>query len=471
MSEITAENNNNLSQSQNSVLERVLNGENVFMTGGAGTGKSHVIRVVVDEFTKRGKRVVLTASTGIAAVNIGGITMHSALGLGLADEPLSDLIRKAKRNKLKNKWKDVDLLIIDEISMVSPDFFEKFEGVLSAILTDQRERRLCLPPPFGGLQVLVSGDFFQLPPVIKRGDESSDSEETPLEFCFQHQDFIRAFPPEHTVVLQEIFRQDSPEFAAMLSRIRVGESTESDILTVSNRVNAEISPPHNILPTVMHSYRADVEGYNAEKLDELPFEPTTYTAEFCYSLDEESARNRVDQSAEIPARILKKFQKVKDDIRKNAPVETVLELKPKAQVLLCANLSPEDGLVNGTRGIITKIMKSGLPVVRFANGIKAVISPYTWPSRVGHDGYVAYTQIPLRLGWAVTIHKSQGMTLDFLRINLGSTIFTHGQAYVALSRAKTIEGLTITDFCASSFRVNPTVKQYYDLLEAGTGFR
>lgn len=457
----------NFSSRQRQVFDRILAGESIFMTGGAGTGKSHVIRAVVQALSEQGKNVILAASTGIAAVNIGGVTMHSALGLGLADEPLQDLVDKARKFNAKKRWRAVDLLIIDEISMVSPDFFEKIEGVLSNLLTDRRRKRLCLPPPFGGLQVLVSGDFFQLPPVIKSAEELAELEadETPMEFCFQHPAFQRAFPPEKTVVLNQIFRQDSPEFAGMLSRIRVGEYTENDILDVNDRVNAEIHPPHGILPTVMHSYRADVDGYNAEKLDELPDEPTTYTAEFCYALSEESARLRVDESLRIPSAVRKKFQKVEANIRKNAPVETTIELKPGAQVLLCANLLPESGLVNGTRGIVKKINTDGLPVVKFANGVKGVIGPYTWPNRVGREGYVAYTQIPLRLGWAVTIHKSQGMTLDFLQIDLGSTIFTYGQAYVALSRARTLEGVTVTEFCANSFRVHPAVKQYYSQLE------
>jgi len=457
-----------LSPQQASVINRVLGGENVFLTGGAGTGKSHVIHAVVQAMNNIGKNVILSASTGIAAVNIGGITLHSALGLGLADEPIEDLIAKARRWNLGKKWKDVDLLIIDEISMVSPEFFEKVERILTEIRIDRRRRRLCLPPSFGGLQVMVCGDFFQLPPVVKLDPDSPqpETDEIPMEFCFQSSEFQRAFPPQKTIILNEIFRQDSPEFAGMLSRIRVGEYTEDDVLAVNSRVNADITPPHGILPTVMYSHRTDVDGYNAEKLDDLSADPTEYTAEFCYCLTEEAVKERVDESRRIPAALRKKFQKVETNIRKNAPVETVVELKPGAQVLLCANISRESGLVNGSRGIVKKITPDGLPVVKFANGAKGVIGPYSWPTRVGRDGFVVYTQIPLRLGWAVTIHKSQGMTLDYIQIDLGTTIFTDGQAYVALSRAKTLEGVTVTQFSAGSFRVHPTVKQYYSMLES-----
>jgi ATP-dependent DNA helicase PIF1 len=451
-----------LSLQQQSVVSRVLAGESIFMTGGAGTGKSHVIKEIVNRFSENNKNVVLSASTGIAAVNIGGITMHSALGLGLASEPLPELIEKAKRFRLDRKWKDVNLLIIDEISMVTPEFFEKFESILSEILYNKR-RRLCLPPPFGGLQVLVSGDFFQLPPVTTHEESDSDSE--PLEFCFQHPEFQRAFPPEKTIVLTEIFRQESPEFANMLSRIRVGEQSEDDISIISTRLNADISPPHGILPSVMYSYRNDVDGYNYSQLGLLDSESVEYTGDFCYSLTEEAAKERIDESHHIKKAVLKKFDKVKSIIVKNAPVDKQIELKPGAQVLLCANIAPEAGLVNGSRGIVRKISDSGLPVVRFANGVKGIINPYTWVTRVGKEGYIAYTQIPLRLGWAVTIHKSQGMTLDYIQIDLGSTIFTHGQAYVALSRAKSLDGVTITEFSPNSFQVHPAVKQYYQRLE------
>ena len=456
-----------LSESQRVVVDRVLAGENIFMTGGAGTGKSHIIKAVMQVLTDRGKIVALTGSTGISAVNIGGITLHSALGLGLADEPLEDLLNRARKYSLGKKWKQVDLLIIDEISMVSPEFFEKVEAVLTHVLVDARRRRMGLPKPFGGLQVLVSGDFFQLPPVIAGAGGSDD--DIPLEFCFQHEAFQRAFPPQNTVVLHEIFRQDSPEFAAMLARIRVGNTTDQDLDTLQTRVQAAITPPHGILPTVMYSYRNDVNGYNSEKLTDLPGDATEYNCEFCYSLSEEAAKNRIDESGRMPAAVRKKFQKVEANIRKNAQVDTVIELKPNAQVLLCANISPEAGLVNGSRGIVKKISADGLPVVQFANGAKGVVGPYTWPTRVGREGYVAYTQIPLRLGWAVTIHKSQGMTLDYTQIDLGSTIFTHGQAYVALSRARTLEGVTVTEFSPSSFRVHPAVKRYYELLDSAVG--
>lgn len=456
-----------LSPQQASVVNRVLNGENIFLTGGAGTGKSHVIHAVVQAMHDREKTVILAASTGIAAVNIGGITLHSALGLGLADEPIQDLIAKARRWNLAKKWKTVDLLIIDEISMVSPEFFEKVEAILTELLIDRRRRRLALPPSFGGLQVMVCGDFFQLPPVIKHDPDTPNPEndEIPMEFCFQHPEFQRAFPPQNTVILNQIFRQESPEFAGMLSRIRVGDYTEDDAVAVNSRVGAEITPPHGILPTVMYSHRADVDGYNSEKLDELHGDSAEYSGAFCYCLSEESAKLFIDESRRIPAAVRKKFKKVEDNIRKNAPVEITLELKPNAQVLLCANICTEAGLVNGSRGIVKKITPEGLPVVLFANGVKGVIGPYSWPTRVGKDGYVVYKQIPLRLGWAVTIHKSQGMTLDYIQIDLGSTIFTDGQAYVALSRAKSLEGVTITEFSPDSFRVNPTVKQYYSILE------
>jgi ATP-dependent DNA helicase PIF1 len=460
-----------LTLKQRTVVDKVLARENVFMTGGAGVGKSHVLKCVVAIARRRGMKVVVTASTGVAADQIDGVTLHSQLGLGLAQEPLPVLLKKVARSgKIKKKWAGVQLLVIDEVSMVDPDFFETVDQVLRALF-----RKPLLP--FGGVALLITGDFFQLPPVLPR-----DRPVHLPSFAFQTRAWRDAIPTESVVQLIEIFRQaGDPQLAHVLSRLRRAEHTLDDIVLLCGRVGAVLELPDGIEPTRMYSRKVCVDAINHRKLGELPAESDSHVfpSSCFFDLDTEGPskkRPRASSSgAPASTSVMTRVQKVaalkeaQVHVRKHAPTAEELHLKVGAQVMLLANLDVESGLVNGSRGVVTGFARHGgadpQPTVKFASR-ELTMERYVWEHAVPGAGTVSFRQIPLRLAWAVTIHKAQGLSLDYIDIKLDRSVFEYGQAYVALSRVRSLEGLTLEAFVKSVLRAHPEVIEFYRALDA-----
>ena len=440
-----------LSQEQRKVLQMVVEeSKNVFFTGSAGTGKSVLLREIIRElrrkFVKRPESVAVTASTGIAACNIGGVTIHSFAGIGLGKEPTAQLMTKIRRNKkAASRWQRTQVLIIDEISMVDPALLDKLEEI--ARLIRKRPDR-----PFGGIQLVITGDFFQLPPVNPGGS---------MTFAFDAECWNRVV--QHKVNLTQVFRQKDESFVTMLNEMRFGKLSQK---TIDAFKKLERVPKYDddIVPTELFPMRHDVDRANMDRLNALQTESQSYRAQDGGTLTGEQRERVLSNSIALP----------------------VVYLKKGAQVMLIKNL--DESLVNGSIGKVVDFMdeteyakQSGAlqeeesrdktapgpnssrkwPLVRFhlPNGSTRdyLATPETWKTELP-DGEVqaSRTQVPLILAWAMSIHKSQGQTLPCCKINLGR-VFEKGQAYVALSRATSLEGLQVLGFKPDKVMAHPRV--------------
>ena len=460
-----------LSEEQSRALRAAREGSNLFISGGAGVGKSFVTNLIVQELKKMHKRVHITASTGIAAVNVSGQTIHSFAGVGLGIESKQFLGSKALKSKqTRDRWRSTDVLVIDEISMIKADLFEKVEHVAVVTRTnfgstnDTVTATGRLAGPFAGIQLIVVGDFLQLPPVVERGDSRGGP-----KFAFESKLWDDC--GFQNILLTKVFRQSDAAFVNLLNDLRVGRVTDS-----SSKLLASTSRPlaatDQIKPTKLYPHRKNVQSENDKNFEKLPGGIVRYEAE-----DKASSRMAV---------------KHLESLNKNLQAYGTLETKKDMQVVLLANLNTEEGLCNGSRGIIveykdptedvissllndqhsgTKDDRAGmrawmktqikLPVVLFANKVLKVIGPHKWDMKVNNGKDTIYRrQIPLAPAWALTIHKCQGMTLDRVVMDLQS-VFDDGMAYVALSRARSLEGTQLLGFDARKVTANARVLEFY----------
>lgn len=413
-----------LSEEQKQAIYAIEDGDSIFVTGSAGTGKSFLLQYLRRNYLGAGLHI--TASTGIAAINIGGQTLHSWSGIGLGNMPLEVTIQNlfsAKFSKLRRRIKNAKMLAIDEISMISGVTFDLLDGVFKAVRGNEQ--------PFGGLQMILFGDFLQLPPVEKTGE---------VNFCFASEAWKNLNP--RTFILKKVFRQQDQEFVNLLDNIRFGNIDESDMNLLKSRINLSDINSH-IKPTLLVTHNAQVDLINQQELKKIPEISKFFTADFIG-----------DQA---------KF----DFLRKNCLAYERLELKVGSQVMMLKNTYQKDGIINGSLGIIRGFSdKKEYPIVEFQNGKKLTIAPEEWALEKFDEEKRAATieaqmiQIPLILSWAITIHKSQGMTLDKVRCDL-SKVFVDGQIYVALSRVKTIEGLYIEGLDFRRIKANKEVVEFY----------
>lgn len=408
----------NLTPEQDRILKAVVSGRNIFFTGSAGTGKSFLLRNIIASLPP--DSTYPTASTGVAACHIGGYTLHSFAGVGNGEGSLKRLVDLAKRPHIAQQWRKCKVLIIDEISMVDGRFFDKLEYVA-------REVR-CNDKPFGGIQLVLCGDFLQLPPVSKNDKNSEEGRST---FCFQSEAWDRC--NFNCYELTVVHRQSDPEFIDILQNIRIGRITDGIIdrlqQTTHNKVDSS-----GILASRLCSLTKEAQLINSSKLEQLPGAVKEFKA-----VDSDSA-----------------FSQVLDV---QTPVEGVISLKVGAQVMLLKNVNINDGLVNGARGVVIKFSNEGLPVVKFRSG-EFTVKHEKWSVRVIGGTILSRKQIPLKLAWAFSIHKSQGLTLDCVEMSL-SKVFEAGQAYVALSRAKSLATLKVLDFDPKQVWANPDVLKFY----------
>ncbi len=399
-----------LSPTQEKALELIESGQNLFITGGAGTGKSFLLSYLKDRYKSE---LHVTASTGIAAVNVGGGTLHSWACLGLGDRPVSDIVKfiTSKRGKKHlTRLQSVEKLAIDEVSMIRSDLFDKLDQVLQRV----RDSNL----PFGGVQLLLFGDFLQLPPVVKPQEGLFD-----MPFCFQADAWFSAEVKTH--LLEQTHRQKDDHFIGLLDRLRYGNPTQEDWETLTGYQHREVYSA--IQPTILttHNYKAD--QINQAHLAELE--------------GEEKVFHWQETGDEKHIQFLKK----------NCLASPQLVLKEGAQVMMLKNTFAEEGIVNGSIGIVEEFTEFDIPVVRFNNGVLKEIRTEEWAVEEFNEdeGKVikaaTVLQFPLRLAWAITVHKSQGMTLDAIECDL-EDCFVGGQIYVALSRLKSIDGLYLKTF-------------------------
>lgn len=412
--------------------------QSVFMTGKAGTGKSTFLRYIVGNTRKK---TVVLAPTGIAAVNAGGVTLHSFFHLPfkplLPDDPelqIRNLRQRLKHSADQQKLiRELELIVIDEVSMVRADIIDFIDKVLRVYSGKLRE-------PFGGKQLLLVGDIFQLEPVVTSDVRDIFRNLYPNMYFFS----ARVFR-EFTLVpveLRKIYRQTDAEFIGMLDRLRTGSPLPSDIALLNSHVDPEASEPSSKKEFTMTlaTKRDTVDAINNSRLDKLRRKL------YCF---EGTIRDKFPENA--------------------LPVPVKLELKVGAQVVFVRN-DPEKRWVNGTVGQIHSIADDTL-TVKLENGQTHTVTREIWENvtytydrnthKIEEEVIGTYTQFPLRLAWALTIHKSQGLTFPRVIIYMEGGAFASGQAYVALSRCQSLEGLTLrSKINAYDFFVNPAIRAF-----------
>ena len=446
-----------LSKEQLICFDKYLNGENLFITGPGGTGKSFLIKKIVSHAEENHKNIKVCALTGCAAILLEckATTLHMFSGIGLANKKNSDIIEElftTKRHKLKN-WRNLEILIVDEVSMMSLKILLLLDLIAKKFYKKNK--------PFGGLQIIFTGDFYQLSPVFNNNSEKEEA-----MFCFEHELWNQLFAKENQIVLKTIFRQNDETLLKILKYIRKGQITPSTKALLSSRIfNSEEldSIKKDKVLTILSPIKRDVEQINLSeylKLDKSLRE-VIYNVSY-YDMCVKSSEVEEDTLFALLLKSNEHLKREYDFLASNILAEKSLKLKIGTQVMCIVNLNlyGELQIANGSQGIIVDFNDKDLPYVKF-NNIKEpiLIDNYIWKS--DHNKMVGVSQIPLIYSWAITIHKSQGLTLENAIIDIGSNIFADGQTYVALSRLKSLEGLYLTSFDYSRIKCNPLVKAFY----------
>lgn len=401
-----------LSEGQQKVVLKVIEGSNVFFTGAAGTGKSFLVTFLLNTVLRKRYNVYKTASTGAAAMGIGGNTIHSFAGIGIGQQPAAEIALKMSRAR-KTRIQGCEILFIDEMSMLS--------GNILGLIDEVFQRVRACPMPMGGIQVVACGDFLQLPPV-----------NTSEKFAFDAPCFDRIFHPVHgIVVLDKVYRQDSGPFLEALSKARVGicDPNWANLLNGSEYKR----PPDHITPVQLHSVRRAVDVVNEEELAKIPGRPSVFKAKDSGNIEQ------LERSCIAPS---------------------ILFLKVGAQVMAVKNIS-EQGIFNGMQGCVVAIDEEAVLVkVRFNDGSVRELTRHLFELSEQNQVIASREQVPLIMAWAITIHKCQGMTLDYADIHLKDT-FEYGQAYAALSRVRSVAGMRVTGFAPEKIRAHPAALKFY----------
>ena len=438
-----------LSKEQQFAFDKYVQGHNIFITGPGGSGKSALIRLINADAYKKCKDIQVTALTGCAAVllNCKAKTLHSWAGIGLGNGTIEQLVIKIKKNKFaKALWKGTDILVVDEVSMLSLKLFNLLNAIGKAVRNNQK--------PFGGIQLIFSGDFFQLPPV---GDSSEPDTQ---RFCFESEDWNSIFRQSCQIQLVKIFRQTDEVYSTILNQIREGKIKRRSNDLLLEYVGRPLAADLVAEPTKLFPTRNKVENINNTKMCALQSDEKVFNIKYLKDLEisKTERATRCDYTD-------KDIQMELDFLANNLICEKEMKLKIGAQVMCVVNIQSDSGLdiCNGSQGIITGFCDiTGCPRVKFNNNHERVMVRNIWTS--DKIPGIGVSQIPLILAWALTIHKSQGATLDAAEIDVGSGIFECGQTYVALSRVKSLNGLYLTSFDAKRIRINKKVKDYYDAL-------
>ncbi len=408
------------------IKSAIQQGRNIFLTGPGGVGKSYYINKLKEDLKEE---IVLTSTTGVSSYNLKAMTIHSFTGIGVFNvgDKLEGIIKKMNKFKTyestKTRVRKYSILVIDEVSMLGKAFLEMIDQVLKALRNNDRV--------LGGYQVIFTGDFMQLPPVND-------------DYCFKSSvwkelDF-------KTIQLTKLYRFNDDLYSSILSRVRLGKNTKEDNQELFKRYFA---------------YKEYKE--KDEKEDELAIRPTfLYSRKFNVNdKNLEELQKNSNELLVLKARYSDKHKLCKVDLDK---LENNLYLKVGAQVMLTTNIDIDQGLVNGSRGVVLKY-DSGLLKVKFLNGMEIDFNRYTYT--VEEDGKVMYKmeQYPFILAYALSIHKVQGCTLDYAIIDIGHSVFEENMSYVALSRVRNLKGLFLLNF--QPYKIIPAkdALEFYELLE------
>lgn len=416
-------------------LDILKSGSNVFLTGSAGSGKTHVLNRFIEYLKLQNKVVGITASTGVAATHINGITINAWAGIGIKTD-ISDVAMQElqQRKYLRDRFQKTQVLIIDEVSMLSSQTLEAVDKVLRAFRNNDEA--------FGGLQLILCGDFFQLPPISNRQSELVTENPIPKSYEMieqvQHEienNYIYHSPlwnelNIHVCYLEQPYRQIDQHFLQILNQIRNNEITKDIWDSLKGRFFQTFK--NGVSPTRLYTHNRDANAINLQELAKLK--------------DPEHVFSMTTRGSETLAAVMKK----------NCLASERLVVKKKALVMFVKN-NIEEGYANGTMGrVIDFTEREGYPIVRIFNGKEILVKPTEW--NIDEDGEIKATikQIPLRLAWAITIHKSQGMSLDAAEIDLGKSFVT-GMGYVALSRVRSLEGIRLRSLNRTALTVSSEV--------------
>ena len=382
-------------------LEIMLSGENVFLTGAAGSGKTFTLNQFIKLAKNSGKKVSVTATTGLAATHLGGNTIHAWSGIGIYDYLSRKFFEKFPKTRAEI-IKNTDILVIDEISMLHDFRLDMVEEICRTIRQNDK--------PFGGIQVILCGDFFQLPPINRAGGRTGG-------FAIHSNAWKFA---EFTICyLEENHRQKNDELSEILNALRADDLRRKHAQSLIDRIDVELSFKSGDFSknlTELHTTNIDVDKINEQKLTELEGE------EFHFAQTTTGAKNYIET------------------LQKSVLAPELLRLKKGALVMAVKNAQNRQ-YVNGSIGEVIDFERStDYPIVQFRNGKIITMVPETWEMRDGEKKRASIMQIPLRLAYAITVHKSQGMTLDAARIDLRKA-FSEGMGYVALSRVRSLDRL------------------------------
>ncbi|NTW75412.1 MAG: AAA family ATPase [Candidatus Moranbacteria bacterium] len=405
-----------ISMTQDQAFSILKTGASVFLTGEAGAGKTYVVNRYAEYLRSRGIAYAMTASTGIAATHLRGMTIHSWSGVGVHTDIDDEGFKHLAKNRVAiRRIREAKVLVIDEISMLDARAFSLVERMC-------RHAKGSKSLPFGGLQVVLVGDFFQLPPV-SRGEKA--------RFAFESSAWASLAPV--ICYLTEQHRQEDGPFLEILSAIRRDEVTEEHMRSVRGRIIGPDDFPDEDLPRLF-THNADVNMINMAALARLPGRARVFRM---------SVRGSERPLASLIRGCLSPEQ---------------LELKEGATVMFTKN-NPDEGYVNGTLGTVIGFESaSRLPIVRTRDGESITVEPAEWVVEEGEEVVARIRQLPLRLAWAMTVHKSQGVSLDAAVMDL-TRIFEYGQGYVALSRVRTLAGISLTGISERAFMTHPDVRE------------
>ena len=424
---------------QQRVFDLMCSSHNVFVTGQAGTGKSTLLKSYYAWYKTHNpfedSAIFITSTTGVSSMLVGGMTIHRWSGIESGEKTVDYYVEKIKTNPTKRgaltRWKKTKVLIIDEISMMNGEMFDRLS------LIGQRLR--ASPEPFGGIKVILFGDLLQLPPV-KSDVFVFDA------FCWERLRLRFGY-------LTTIVRQKDPEFQRVLNKIRVGDIDEE--VESYLRVFLDKTPPSDseIRPTRLFPLKKHVDHYNHREMSSLTGERHTYLSTFSFQ--------GVDEYDEGEK------ERLKFNVNELCNADDRIELCEGAQVMYLVN-APDVGLVNGSRGIVLRMEPVGdkhYPLVQFLDGREHIITPHVWEYEDKSGSKVAKEQLPIILAWAISIHKCQGATLDYCEVNIGKDVFEYGQSYVALSRVKGPEGLFINSLETQKIKAHPRCIDFYQSVE------
>lgn len=394
---------------QELALAILLSGRSALLTGAAGTGKTYLLNTFIAQARKRGKKVSVTATTGLAATHLGGNTIHSWSGIGVSDHLPNNFFERLSKTR-RDVISKTDVLIIDEISMLHDFRLDMIDKVLRTVRENDQ--------PFGGIQLVMSGDFFQLPPVNRPNEQGGG--------FVVYSDAWQELQPA-VLYLERQYRQNDEQLLEILTALRTGDVRRHHVEALLART--EIEPPDGDI-TELHTVNVDVDDINIQKLAELPGEERSY------------------QQTTTGSKIYV------ENLQRSVLAPENLAIKLGALVMAVKN-SPQKLYANGSIGTVVDFEPlTEYPVVEFRDGRRVTMVPDVWELRDGERKRASISQVPLRLAWAITVHKSQGMTLDAAKIDLRKA-FVEGMGYVALSRVRDLDNLYLYGINRRALEVSP----------------